>query len=118
MSPPDFRVALHDPGAGATSLHAPDSPEAEVLLDRAGPHPRRPGPCDRRAGAHTAPHPDVVGLKGDAVFGSRRENWRPDLPDAWAGSSSPCSGSRSSSGPDRVPQGGTAKFLRDRRLPD
>src|ERR671919_1942799 len=77
-------------------LHAPDSPEAEALLTERG--------LTRADLDHALAQLEhiegiairtIVGINDDGVFGSRREGWRPDLPDAHAEPFIPSSGSRS-----------------------
>ena len=66
-------------------LHAPDSPEAEALLTERGltraDLDRAIAELERTEGIAIR---TIVGINDDGVFGSRREGWRPDLPDACA----------------------------------
>jgi hypothetical protein len=63
-------------------LHAPDSPEAEVLLTERGltraDLDRALAELARTEGIAIR---TIVGVNDDGVFGSRREGWRPELPD-------------------------------------
>jgi len=52
------------------------------------------------------------------VFGSRREGWRPDLPDACDQPFIPLLWLQVLELLGRVPKGSTAKFLEDGTLPD
>jgi hypothetical protein len=52
------------------------------------------------------------------VFGSRREDWRPDLPDACAEPFVPLLGLQVLELLGRVPKGSTARFLEEATLPD
>ena len=66
-------------------LHAPDSPEAEALLTERGL--TRPDLDRALAELERAEGIDIrtiIGVNADGVFGSRREGWQPDLPDAYA----------------------------------
>ena len=60
----------------------------------------------------------IVGINDDGVFGSGREHWRPDLPDACAEPFVPLLWLQVLELLGRVPQGSTANFLRDGTLPD
>jgi hypothetical protein len=99
-------------------LHPPDSPEAEALLnergltradlDRALAELARTGIVIRT----------IVGINDDALFGSRRENWRSDLPDACAEPFIPVLWLQVLELLGRVPKGSTARFIQDGTLPD
>jgi hypothetical protein len=77
-------------------LHAPDSPEAEALLSERGltraDLDRALAELERTEGIAIR---TIAGINDDGVFGSRRDGWHPDLPDACAEPFIPCSGSRS-----------------------
>ena len=66
-------------------LHAPDSPEAEALLVEQGVTranlDHALAELQRTEGIAIR---TIAGINEDGVFGSRREGWRPDLPDACA----------------------------------
>jgi hypothetical protein len=57
-------------------------------------------------------------INDDGVFGSDREGWRPDLPDACAEPLVPLLWLQVLELLGRVPMGSTAKFLKDGTLPD
>jgi hypothetical protein len=60
----------------------------------------------------------IVGINHDGVFGSTREGWRPDLPDACKEPFVPLLWLKVHELLGRVPQGSTARFLQDGTLPD
>jgi hypothetical protein len=60
----------------------------------------------------------IVGINEDAVFGSTREGWHPDLPDAWKEPFVPLLWLQVLELLGRVPEGSTARFLNDGALPD
>jgi hypothetical protein len=60
----------------------------------------------------------IVGINHDGVFGSSREGWRPDLPDACIEAFIPLLWLKVHELLGRVPQGSTARFLEDGTLPD
>jgi hypothetical protein len=99
-------------------LYAPDNPEAGALLAEQGL-----GPADLdRALAHlkrtegTAVR-TVVGINEDGVFGTSREGWRPDLPDARRELFIPLLWLKIHELLGRVPEGSTARFVKDGTLP-
>jgi hypothetical protein len=100
-------------------LHAEDSPQAEALLAERGL--TRPDlhhaltELKRTEGIHVR---TIVGINDDGVFGSRREGWKPDLPDACAEPFIPVLWLQVLELLGRVPRGSTAKFLEDGTLPD
>jgi hypothetical protein len=100
-------------------LHAPDSPEAEALLTKRG---RARADLDRALGhlerTEGIAIRTIVGINADGVFGSRREGWRPDLPDACAEPFIPVLWLQVLELLGRVPKGSTAKFLEDGTEPD
>ena len=59
----------------------------------------------------------IVGINHDAVFGSRRAGWHPDLPDACKEPSVPVLWIKVHELLGRVPAGSTARFLEDGTLP-
>jgi hypothetical protein len=98
-------------------LHAPDSPEAEALLSERG---LTRADLDRALlarteGIHVR---TIVGINDDGVFGSRREGWKPNLPEACAEPFIPVLWLQVLELLGRVPKGSTAKFLEDGTLPD
>jgi hypothetical protein len=66
-------------------LYAPESSEAEALLSERGltraDLDRALAELQRSEGIAIR---TIAGINEDGVFGSRREGWRPDLPDACA----------------------------------
>jgi hypothetical protein len=112
-------MIIERPRRRGYQLHAPDSPEAEALLrergltrtdlDRALAELQRTEGIAIRA---------IVGINADGVFGSRREGWRSDLPDACADPFIPVLWLQVLELLGRVPKGSTAKFLEDGTLPD
>jgi hypothetical protein len=60
----------------------------------------------------------IVGVNRDAVFGSTREGWRPDLPEACKEPFVPLLWLKVHELLGRVPEGSTARFLEDGTLPD
>jgi hypothetical protein len=100
-------------------FHAPDSPEAEALLIEPGltradlDHAIAELQRTESIAIRT-----IIGINDDGVFGSRREGWRPDLPDACAEPFIPVLWLQVLELLGRVPNGSTAKFLEDGTLPD
>jgi hypothetical protein len=99
-------------------LYPPNSPEAGALLAEQGL-----GPADlERAFARlestegTAVH-TIVGINEDGVFGTGREGWRPDLPEAYAEPFIPLLWLKIHELLSRVPEGSTARFVQDGTLP-
>ena len=76
-------------------LHPPDSPEAEALLTERGltrtDLDHAIAELERTEGMAIR---TIIGINDDGVFGSRKEDWRPDLPSACAEPFIPVSGSR------------------------
>ena len=60
----------------------------------------------------------IVGINHDAVFGSTRADWHPDLPDACTEPFIPLLWVKVHELLGRVPAGSTARFLQDGTLPD
>ena len=100
-------------------LHPPDSPEAEALL------------IERRITRADLDHAiaelkrtegiairTIVGINDDGVFGSHREGWHPDLPDACAEPFIPLLWLQVLELLGRVPKGSTTRFIKDGSLPD
>jgi hypothetical protein len=100
-------------------LHAPDSPEAEVLLIERG----LTGPdldhalaeLERTEGIQIR---TIVGINDDGLFGSRLDGWRPDLPDACVEPFIPVLWLQILELLGRVPRGSTARFFKEGTLPD
>ena len=100
-------------------LHAPNSPEFEALLSERGltraDLDQAIAELQRTEGIAIR---TIVGINEDGVFGSRREGWRPDLPDACAEPFVPVLWLQVLELLGRVPEGSTAKFLEDGTVPD
>jgi hypothetical protein len=99
-------------------LHPPDSPEAEALLIERGLSRadlnHALAELERTEGIQIR---TIIGTNDDGVFGSRREGWRPDLPDACAEPFIPVLWLQVLELLGRVPVGSTAKFREDGTLP-
>jgi hypothetical protein len=110
---------IFEPRPGPYRLHGLDSPEAEVVLAEVGVSradlDRALATLERSEGIRIR---SVVGLNHDAVFGSTREGWRADLPDACKEPFIPLLWLKVQELLGRVPQGSTARFLEDGTLPD
>jgi hypothetical protein len=100
-------------------LYAADSPEAEAVLAEVGVTradlDRAFAALERSQGIRVR---SIVGINQDAVFGSTREGWHPDLPDACSEPFIPLLWVQILELLGRVPQGSTAQFLEDGTLPD
>jgi hypothetical protein len=110
---------IETPTRRGYQLHAPDSPEAEALLIEQGLTranlDRALAELQRTEGIAIR---TIAGINEDGVFGSRREGWRPDLPDACADPFIPLLWLQVLELLGRVPEGSTARFLEDGTLPD
>jgi hypothetical protein len=99
-------------------LHTPDSAEARVLLAEQGLSPadldRALARLERTEGTTVR---TIVGINEDGVFGTSREGWEPDLPDAGHQPFIPLLWIRVLELLGRVPEGSTARFVRDGTLP-
>src|ERR671919_2104601 len=99
-------------------LYSPDSPEARALLAEQGL-----GPADLDRALARLEHAEgtavgtIVGINEDGVFGTSRESWRPDLPDACHEPFIPLLWLKVHELLGRVPEGSTARFLEDGTLP-
>jgi hypothetical protein len=99
-------------------LYPPDSPEARALLAEQGL-----GPADlerafaRLERAEGTTVRTIVGLNEDGVFGTGREGWRPDLPDACHEPFIPLLWLKVHELLGRVPTGSMARFVKDGTLP-
>jgi hypothetical protein len=99
-------------------LYQPDSPDARALLAEQGL-----GPADldlALAGLERiegTPVRTIVGINEDGVFGTSRERWRPDLPDACREPFIPLLWLKVYELLGRVPEGSTARFIQDGTLP-
>src|SRR5919106_3031165 len=106
---------LKEPGY---RLYPPDSPKAGALLAEQGL-----GPADlERALARlelveATRVGTIVGINEDGVFGTGREGWRPNLPDACHEPFIPLLWLKVHELLGRVPAGSTARFIQDGTLP-
>jgi hypothetical protein len=108
-----------EPRPGRYRLHRLDSPEAEAVLVEVGitrvDLDRAFATLERSEGTRVR---SIVGINHDAVFGSTREGWHPDLPDACKEPFVPLLWLKVLELLGRVPEGSTARFLEDGTLPD
>jgi hypothetical protein len=108
-----------EPRPGRYRLYGLDSPEAEAVLAEVGvirtDLDRALTTLERREGVRIR---SIVGINRDAVFGSTREGWHPDLPDACKEPFVPLLWLKVLELLGRVPEGSTARFLEDGTLPD
>ena len=99
-------------------LHVPDSPEARVLLAEQGLGPadldRTLVELERTEGKTVR---TIVGINEDGVFGTSREGWHPDLPNAGRNPFIPLLWLKVHELLGRVPEGSTARFIHDGTLP-
>ena len=107
------------PRPGRYRLHGLDSPEGGAVLAEQGltraDLERALAELERTEGIRIR---SIVGINDDGVFGSTREGWRPDLPDACNEPFIPLLWLKVLELLGRVPQGSTARFLEDGTLPD
>jgi hypothetical protein len=100
-------------------LYTPDSREAGALLAEQGLSPAdlddALAELERSEGTRVR---SIVGINQDGVFGSTRDGWRPDLPDACSEPFVPLLWLKIHELLGRVPEGSTARFLEDGTLPD
>ena len=108
-----------EPRPGRYQLHRLDSPEAEALLAEASVSradlDRALATLERSEGVRVR---SIVGINHDGVFGSTREGWRPDLPDACKEPFIPLLWLKILELLGRMPEGSTARFVKDGTLPD
>jgi hypothetical protein len=99
-------------------LYAPDSPEAGALLAEQGLSPadldRALARLERTEGTAVR---TIVGINEDGIFGTSREGWRHDLPDAGHEPLIPLLWLKVHELLGRVPEGSTARFIQDGTLP-
>jgi hypothetical protein len=99
-------------------LYAPDSPEAGALLAEQGLGPaglERALAClERSEGIRVR---TIVGVNEDGVFGTSREGWRSDLPDACHEPFIPLLWLNIHELLGKVPAGSTARLVKDGTLP-
>jgi hypothetical protein len=99
-------------------LYSPDSPEASALLAEQGL-----SPADLDQALARLEHTEgstvrtIVGINDDGLFGTSREGWRPDLPDACHEPFITLLWVKVHELLGRVPEGSTARFLKDGTLP-
>jgi hypothetical protein len=100
-------------------LYAADSPEAEAVLAEMGVTradlDRALAALERSQGVRVR---SIVGINHDGVFGSTREGWQPDLPDACKEPFVPLLWIKILELLGRVPEGSTARFIEDGTLPN
>jgi hypothetical protein len=106
------------PRPGRYQLHELGSPEAEAVLAEVGVTraelDRAFAALERSEGVRVR---SIVGINHDAVFGSTREGWQADLPDACKEPFVPLLWLQILELLGRVQQGSTARFLKDGTLP-
>jgi hypothetical protein len=99
-------------------LYAADSAEAEAVLAEVGVTradlDRALAQLERSEGIRVR---SIVGINHDAVFGSTRAGWRPELPDAYKEPFVPLLWIKILELLGRVPEGSTARFIQDGTLP-
>jgi hypothetical protein len=107
------------PRPGRYRLHGLDSPEGGAVFGEQGltraDLQRALAELERTEGIRIR---TIVGINHDGVFGSTREGWRPDLPDACHEPFIPLLWLKVLELLGRVPEGSTARFLQDGTLPD
>jgi hypothetical protein len=107
------------PRPGRYKLHRLRSPEADAVLAEQGVTradlDQALAELERSEGVRVR---SIVGINHDAVFGSRRAAWHPDLPDACTEPFIPLLWVKVHELLGRVPAGSTARFLQDGTLPD
>jgi hypothetical protein len=100
-------------------LHTPDSAEAGTLLAEQGLSSAdldcALAELERTEGTMVR---TIVGINEDGVFGTSREGWHPNLPDAGRDPFVPLLWIRILELLGRVPKGSTARFVEDGTLPD
>jgi hypothetical protein len=100
-------------------LHPLDSPDGEALLDERGltrtDLEQALAELKQTEGVYVR---TIIGINEDAVFGSTREGWHPDLPDACNEPFISLLWVKILELLGRVPEGSTARFIEDGTLPD
>ena len=95
-------------------LHPPDSPEAGALLAEQGLSPTDLNDAlarlQRTEGTVVR---TIIGINEDGVFGTSRQSWRADLPDACSEPFIPLLWLKIHELLGRVPRGSTARFCKD-----
>jgi hypothetical protein len=111
-------MIIERPRRRGYQLHAPDSSEAEALLiERGLTRPDLNHALAELARTEGIQVRTIVGINDDGVFGSRREGWQPDLPDAHAEPFIPILWLQVLELLGRVPRGSTARFMENGALP-
>lgn len=111
-------MIIERPRRRGYQLHAPDSPEAEALLTERGlTRPDLDHAIVELARTQGIQIRTIVGINDDGVFGSRREGWHPNLPDACGEPFIPVLWLQILELLGRVPKGSTARFIQDGTLP-
>jgi hypothetical protein len=99
-------------------LHAPDHPEARALLAEQGLSPadldRALAELARTEGTRVRA---IVWINADGLFGTSRADWQPDRPDAGDEPFIPLLWLKVDELLGRVPEGSTARFVKDGTLP-
>jgi hypothetical protein len=107
------------PRPGRYSLHRLDTPEGEAVLSEQGltraDLERSLAELERTEAIQIR---SIIGINHDGVFGSTREGWHSDMPDACKEPFVPLLWLKVLELLGRVPQGSTARFLQDGMLPD
>jgi hypothetical protein len=107
------------PRPGRYRQHGLGSPEADAVLAEQGitcaDLDQALAELERSEGVRVG---SIVGINHDAVFGSTRSGWHPDLPDACTKPFIPLLWLKIHELLGRVPAGSTARFLQDGTLPD
>jgi hypothetical protein len=113
--PPQFL----EPRPGRYRLHPLGSPEADaVLAEQSVTRADLDQALAELEGSEGVRVRSIVGINHDAVFGSTRAGWHPDLPDACTEPFVPLLWVKVHELLGRVPAGSTARFLQDGTLPD
>ena len=113
------RPMILAPRPGRYRLYRLGSLEAEAVLAEVGitraELDRALSELERMEGMRVR---SIVGINHDAVFGSSRAGWHPNLPDACKEPFVPLLWVKVHELLGRVPEGSTARFLQDGTLPD
>jgi hypothetical protein len=111
-------MIIERPRRRGYQLHAEGSPEAEALLiERGLSRPDLDHALAELARTKGIQIRTIVGINDDGLFGSRREGWRMDLPDAHAEPFIPMLWLQILELLGREPRGSTARFIQDGTLP-
>ena len=111
-------MIIEGPRRRGYQLHAEGSPEAEALLSERGlTRADLDGALAELERTEGIAIRTIVGINDDGVFGSRREGWRPDLPDACAEPFIPVLWLQVLELLGRVPEVSTARFVKDGTQP-